>query len=156
MRAIKSVGGLVVLFLATGMPTPAAVPAAATYSGSFRGFEDTSSVELRVVFKHGKPVKANFTGTGLGVVCEDDTFPTVEIPSLRLDFLDRTHFEGERYARSSEGDQTYYFVRGRLEGRRVAHGVIVYVADPWDPPTAPYQPDCQTAIDGYGWKATRT
>lgn len=131
-------------------------PAVAAYNGSLLGYGGSSTVSLRIQPSAEGAKTALFSATGLPLVCDDDTFPRTDVPTLELARRGRQRYEGEFYQRSADGDQRYYRAIARVKKPGRAVGSVIWFDDPFDPPTGPYAPDCSTAGAPLAWSAKRS
>lgn len=156
-------GLAVVLILALGcMGSSLAVAgteqgtATSDYAGVLSGASRDKTIHFTVERRGGKNVRALFRATEVPLVCEDGTFPRIRQPVMKIRFLSRTVFQGQRYERDVDGDWSYYEVKGRLKGDGRAVGYLYYIEDPFDPPGTENEPECSTGGQLYaGWKAER-
>lgn len=125
------------------------------YLGAVVGDRE-KNVRFEIPRQGRKNAKVRFTAERVELVCEDNSFPEVDFPAIRLPLVNRTTFQGQRYRRRPNGDWSYYEVKGRLLGSRRAIGYLYYIDEPFDPPGSENRPECSTGGQLYlPWKAKR-
>jgi hypothetical protein len=88
------------------------------------------------------------------IPCEDNSFPRISLPPIRVRFGRQGRFEGTWFEQT-DGVQQFARVQGELRGRRVAEGVVYYFKDVDDPPPAAPALDCATTTNSAEWIAER-
>jgi len=143
------------LVLVPAVATPATEDKTRAYLGSLDANRH-KGVEFRVSGSRTENLTARFRVERVDLVCEDGTFPEVDLGPITAEFIDSRAFQEQRYRREANRDWSYFEVKGRLIGQGRARGYIYYVEDPYDPPGTPNRPECNTGGGlYYSWTAER-
>jgi hypothetical protein len=107
-----------------------ATPTVRSYTGSLRGYSETS-VQLTVSDRGGEADNAaSVEARSVPTLCEGETDSQIDFPPISVHFFGRRTFEGQRYYQEpSAGARQLFKVYGRLVGGGQARGFVFYFDD---------------------------
>jgi hypothetical protein len=97
--------------------------------------------------------KAVFRLLQFRLTCDDGTTQEVIPQRIHGRFFTARRFQGQIAQRTASGESGLIRFSGRLHRDGTADGTLIYILDPYDPPSDPTPPEC-TSQGPQPWQAS--